>query len=306
MAHTGENPIGELIDGMLSPARTGNAPAEADLWIEALHGLRERLRRDGVLLPRQSPRPLELLEQPNDPFGLDPAAIERVRPFFDFLYRRWFRVRSQGFEHVPEEGPAILVANHGGVLPFDAAMLIMDGLVKSNPPRILRSLVDRRVDGLPGVRGFYAAMGQVIGSRENFRTLLARGDRVLVFPEGAAGIGKSYLSRFLLERFHAGFVEEAVRAEVPIVPVALMGPESQAPVITNLRTVAHWIGLPALPITPTFPLLGPLGLIPLPVSYRIDYGPPILPDEFAARPPDLAAAGVRDLIQDMLQDLRRR
>lgn len=304
MAHTGENPIGELIDGMLAPAR-GNAPDEAELWMQALDGLRERLRRQGALpeLPEERP---ELPNEDGDPFGLDPETIERVRPFFEFLHRRWFRVRSQGFDHVPAEGPAILVANHGGVLPFDGAMLIMDGLLRGKPPRVLRALVDRWVEELPVVRPFYAAVGQVIGTRENFRALLTRGDRVLIFPEGTAGIGKSFLSRFQLERFHPGFVEEAVRARVPIVPVALMGPESQAPVITDLRNLARRIGMPTLPITPTFPLLGPLGLIPLPVRYRIHYGPPILPDELAARAPGLAAAEVRDLIQGMLQDLRRR
>ncbi|MCP3983736.1 MAG: acyltransferase family protein [bacterium] len=303
MAPTGENPIGELVDGMLGQPRAPRTGNEAELWSEALDGLRARLREQGALPGLPDARPAKAVD---DPFGLDPEAIERARPFFEFLYRRWFRVQSHGFEHVPEAGPAILVANHGGVLPFDAAMLIMDGLHHGDPPRVLRTLVDRFVAELPVVSPFYAAMGQVTGTRENFRALLARGDRVLVFPEGAAGISKSFFSRFVLEDFHSGFVEEALRAQVPIVPVAVRGPESQAPVIADLRQVGARLGLPAFPITPTFPLLGPLGLIPLPVQYRVRYGPPIPAEDLFAVGPDRAALEVRNLIQSMLAELRPR
>ncbi|MBW2393619.1 MAG: acyltransferase family protein [Deltaproteobacteria bacterium] len=302
MTGTGEDSIGELVDGMLGGPRLEIANAEAELWNEALDGLRARLRKQGALPGLPTSRPPEELD---DPFGLDPATIQRARPFFEFLYRRWFRVQSQGFEHVPQEGAVILVANHGGVLPFDAAMLIMDGLLKTDPPRVLRALVDRFVEQIPAVRPFYSAMGQVIGTRENFRALLARGDRVLIFPEGVAGIGKSFRARFDLDRFHPGFVEEALLAQVPIVPVAMLGPESQAPVIANLENLAEQLGLPALPITPTFPLLGPLGLIPLPVSYRIQYGPPIAPEELLAGPPAQTAAEIRNQITGMLRILRR-
>ncbi len=295
MVHTDQESIGELVEGLLGPTGpTGRRPPgeEAELWLQALDGLRERLRDRGAL-PR-TPRPLD------DPFGLDPEAIERVRPFAEFLYHRWFRVRSHGFEHVPAEGPAILVANHGGVLPFDGAMLIADGLFQGDPPRVLRSLVDRWVQDLPVIQPFYAAVGQVIGTRENFRALLAGGERVLVFPEGAAGIGKSFLSRFLLEPFHPGFVEEAVRANVPVVPVALTGPESQAPVIADLQGVARRLGMPTLPIPVTFPL------IPLPVRYRIRYGPAITPETLSRKAPEKAARDVREHVQGMVDALRRR
>ncbi|MCP5056607.1 MAG: acyltransferase family protein [bacterium] len=302
MTPTGEDSIGELVDGMLGRPRLEIASSEAELWNEALDGLRTRLREQGALPGLPTPRPPKDLD---DPFGLDPEAIGRARPFFEFLYRRWFRVRSQGFEHIPQDGAVILVANHGGVLPFDAAMLIMDGLLQTDPPRVLRALVDRFVEQIPAVRPFYSAMGQVIGTRENFRALLARGDRVLIFPEGVAGIGKSFRSRFELERFHSGFVEEALLAQVPIVPVAMLGPESQAPVIANLETLAGQLGLPSLPITPTFPLFGPLGLLPLPVSYRIAYGPPIAPEELLAEPPERSAVEIRQRVMGMLQGLRR-
>lgn len=248
-----------------------------------------------------------------DPFGLDPEAVRRSFPFFYSLYRGWFRVRSRGHEHLPESGAAILVANHGGLLPFDGAMTVLDVMLHTDPPRLLRCLVDRFVRGIPGVRGFYARTGQVIGTRANVRSLLGRGDLVMIFPEGVAGIRKTMPRRYQLEHFHPGCVREALRAGVPIVPVAIDGPADQAPILYDVQPLARRLGLPVFPITPTFPWMGPLGLLPYPVRYDITYGPPLqLHEEHGpecAEDPervDLLAADVRRCVQRLLDAARSR
>ncbi len=266
--------------------------APVDVWKDALDGLRARLREQGVRPAATAP--------PRDPYAIDAATLERVRPLMDWLYETWFRVESEGHEHLPD-GPAIFVANHGGVLPFDGAMLITDGLRARD--RVMRSLVDRWVDDLPGVRTLFQALGQVIGTREHVRGLLERGEWVLVFPEGMAGIQKRFATRFDLHPFHAGFAREAALAGVPIVPVGLLGPESQAPVLGELPDLARRLGLPSLPLTPTFPWLGPLGLIPLPVTYRIRYGAPIAAEDLAGRLPAEIAERTRRTVQGMVDDL---
>ena len=222
-----------------------------------------------------------------DPFGLDVATVEKALPILLALYRFWFRVQSEGHEHLPRRGGAILVANHGGLLPFDGAMAAVDTLLHSDPPRLLRPLVARFVRDLPLVRDFYAGTGPVIGTRENFRKLLVQRELVLVFPEGVEGIRKTVPDRYRLQHFHPGFVEEAVRHRVPVIPLAIIGPDDQAPILYDVKTIARWLKLPTFPITPTFPWLGPLGLLPYPVRYRIVYGEPLalhaqLPREAAA------------------------
>jgi 1-acyl-sn-glycerol-3-phosphate acyltransferase len=210
-----------------------------------------------------------------DRFGMSPDAVRRAFPFFYALYRLYFRVQSRGHENLPVRGPAILSSNHGGLLPFDGAMLVIDLLLKTDPPRLARAIVDRWAGSLPWVNIFYARVGQVVGTRENFADLLADGQLVLVFPEGTAGIRKPITQRNHLQGFHVGFVEEALRAGAPIVPTAVVGTDDQAPILYDFKGLARRLGLPAVPITPTFPWLGPLGLLPYPVRYRIVYGEPL-------------------------------
>jgi 1-acyl-sn-glycerol-3-phosphate acyltransferase len=214
-------------------------------------------------------------EMPFDRFGFSPETARRAFPFFHLLYRAYFRVRSEGHEHLPRDGAAVLAANHGGLLPFDGAMGVIDVLLHTDPPRLVRSMVDRWAGTLPWINVFFARVGQVVGTRENFADLLDDGQLVLVFPEGMDGIRKPVTQRYRLQAFHVGFVEQALRARVPIVPMAFIGSDDQAPILYDLKPLARRLGLPVLPITPTFPWLGPLGLLPLPVSYRIVYGEPL-------------------------------
>jgi 1-acyl-sn-glycerol-3-phosphate acyltransferase len=154
-------------------------------------------------------------------------------------------------------------------------MVVIDSLLNTDPPRLPRAIVDRWAGSLPWVNVFYARVGQVIGTRENFADLLDDGQLVLVFPEGIDGIRKTVTQRYRLQRFRVGFVEQALRAGAPIVPVAIIGSDDQTPILYDVKPLARRLGLPVAPITPTFPWMGPLGLLPYPVSYRIVYGEPL-------------------------------
>jgi len=207
--------------------------------------------------------------------GFSPSALRIAMPPFLALYRNWFRVRSEGHEHLPAEGPVMLVANHAGLLPFDGAMATLDVLLNSDPPRLPRAVFDRFVGRLGPVRRFFESAGAVMASRDSLGALLRQRQMVLVFPEGMEGIVKPVTQRYRLQRFHTGFVRQALEHRVPVVPVAIAGSDDQAPILYDVKPLARRLGLPAAPITPTFPWLGPLGLVPYPVRYRIVYGEPI-------------------------------
>jgi 1-acyl-sn-glycerol-3-phosphate acyltransferase len=259
------------------------------------------------LLPEADRRRLAALdhlvdgEVPYDRFGFSPGAARAAFPLFYALYRLYFRVESRGHENVPAEGPTILAANHAGVLPFDGAMAVLDVLLHTDPPRLPRAVVDRWAGSLPFVNVFFARVGQVIGTRENFTDLLEDGQCLLVFPEGMSGVAKRITQRYRLQRFHPGFVEQSLRSRAPIVPMAILGSDDQMPVLFDLGGLAKRIGLPMLPITPTFPWLGPLGLLPYPVRYRIVYGEPLA---FHERFGPEAADDAR-LVQHLTQQVRR-
>ena len=249
----------------------------------------------------------ELGAYPYDRLGLSARATRRTFALFRLLYRHYFRVESSGHEHLPQKGGMILAGNHGGLLPFDAAMVIVDVLLRAEPPRLVRSIVERWAGTLPFVNVFYSRVGQVIGTRENFREVLRTDQAALVFPEGVEGIRKRAAERYCLQRFHLGFVEESLRNRVPIVPVAIVGADDQSPILYDVKPLAKLLGLPVFPITPTFPLLGPLGLLPYPVKYEIRYGEPFrfheeYPPE-AVRDPHAVrylAEQVRRRIQEMV------
>jgi 1-acyl-sn-glycerol-3-phosphate acyltransferase len=236
-----------------------------------------------------------------DRFGLSSETLRRTLPLVYALYRFYFRVRSQGHENLPSEGPAILVSNHGGLLPFDGAMTVLDVFLHTDPPRLPRAIVDRWAGTLPYVNVFFARVGQVIGTRENFSTLLDDGELLLEFPEGIEGIRKPIHQRYRLQSFHVGFMEHALRARVPIVPVAILGSDDQAPILYDVKPLARRLGLPTAPITPTFPWFGPMGLLPYPVGYRITYGEPIPVHERFG--PEAAEDG--RLVQSLVAQVRR-
>jgi 1-acyl-sn-glycerol-3-phosphate acyltransferase len=226
-------------------------------------------------------------DTPYDRFGLSSRSLRQAFPFFLLLYRGWFRVKSQGHEHLPCSGPAVIASNHAGLLPFDGAMMVMDIALNTDPPRLARSVVDHWAGSLPWINVFFARVGQIVGTRENFADLLREGQMVLVFPEGMAGVTKRITQRYRLQKFNIGFIEQALRAGAPVVPAAVIGSDDQAPILFDLPSVAKTLGLPMAPVTPTFPLLGPLGLLPYPVGYRIVYGEPLqLAEQFGPEDAD--------------------
>jgi 1-acyl-sn-glycerol-3-phosphate acyltransferase len=218
--------------------------------------------------------PTRLNEFGFDPWGLHPATVRKTILPILLLYRYWFRVETSGIERVPPGG-VLLVANHAGQLPFDATMVSAAMLLEADPPRILRGMAEYWVSELPFVSEIAARGGAVAGTPETCREMLEAGEAVLVFPEGVRGMNKLYKDRYKLQRFGTGFVRLALEAQVPIVPIAVVGSEEQQPGLANWRGLGRALGMPAFPVTPTFPWLGPLGLLPLPVKYRIHFGDPL-------------------------------
>ena len=212
-----------------------------------------------------------------DPYGFDPDYLTSAIAPLLWLYRRYFRVETLGIDRVPAEGQVLLVANHSGQLPFDAAMIALALLVDRDPPRAARALVDTWVPTLPFVSTFMARCGQIVGTPENCRRLLAAGECLLVFPEGTRGLGKPFRERYRLQDFGLGFLRMALENDAPIVPIGVVGAEEQAPQILDLKPLAKLLGFPYLPITPT---LLPL---PLPSRYHLYFGEPM---RFTGSPDD--------------------
>jgi 1-acyl-sn-glycerol-3-phosphate acyltransferase len=212
-----------------------------------------------------------------DEFGYDPDLVEHVlAPLLRPLYRHWFRVEVRGLEHVPDEGPALVVGNHAGTLPLDAMMVAL-ALHDEHPAhRSLRVLAADLAFTLPVVAPLARKSGNTLASSEDAERLVEAGELVGVFPEGYKGLGKPYRDRYRLQRFgRGGFVEVALRTGAPIVPVAVVGSEEIYPMVLNLRRLARLLGFPYFPVTPTFPLLGLLGAIPLPSKWVIEFCPPV-------------------------------
>jgi 1-acyl-sn-glycerol-3-phosphate acyltransferase len=235
-----------------------------------------------------------------DEFGLDPAAVERSRPLLDFLCERWWRVEVEGLEQLDPEEPALLVANHSGLLPYDG--LVLAHVIERAIGRRPRFLVADWLVTLPFAQPRLARLGGVRACRENAQRLLRAGHSVIAFPEGAKGATKVFADRYRVQRFgRGGVVRVALEERVPLVPVSVVGAEEAHPILFKLRTVARSVGLPFVPVTPTFPWLGPAGLLPLPSKWRIRIGDPMPTDGVGAE-----SADDEVLISRMTEDLRQR
>jgi 1-acyl-sn-glycerol-3-phosphate acyltransferase len=237
--------------------------------------------------------------------GHDPIFIDRAAPLLEFLWSRYFRVRLLGIENVPNEGPAILVANHSGGIPYDGTLL-MYGIRRDHPRhRRVRPLVANFAFRAGWMSHVVARVGGVRASTETALPLLAAGELLAVFPEGLKGVGKLYRERYRLARFgRGGFARLSRAAQVPMIPIAIVGAEEIHPVVGKLTALSAPLGLPYIPITPTFPWLGPFGLLPVPTKWTIQIGAPI-PPPGTDDPQETtqAAEAVRSAIDLMIADL---
>jgi 1-acyl-sn-glycerol-3-phosphate acyltransferase len=210
-----------------------------------------------------------------DPFGASPDVLRRTLLPSALIYRHWFRVATRGIERVPE-GRVLLIANHAGnTFAWDGTMLGLSMLLEAEPPRLVRGMVEYFLPQIPYFGVLMHRAGSVVGTPRNCVQLLEHDEAVMVFPEGAEGFVKPYRKAYQLQRFGLGFMRLALETGTPIVPVGIVGGEEQSPGLADVKWLGRLIGSPAFPITPTFPWLGALGMIPLPVKYRIFFGEPL-------------------------------
>ncbi len=212
-----------------------------------------------------------------DPFGFDPAVRARVKPFFRFLYDYYWRVEVEGIENVPSTGPVLLAANHSGTLPFDAAMISLAVEDEHPAHRVVRMLYAKFVTDLPLVGGLFSRLGGVEASTSNGSVLLKRGEAVGIFPEGEEALGKPYHQAYCLRPFRTGVAHLSARVQAPVVPVAVIGAEETSRALFRIAQIPKMFRVPFIPVPSLFPLLGPLGLLPLPMKWRIRFGAPVYP-----------------------------
>jgi 1-acyl-sn-glycerol-3-phosphate acyltransferase len=253
-----------MTDGGL-PAPDNSPTPEPDIWDRRVAGalslLRHRLTGDYEV----------------DEFGFDKQLTESVfLPLLRPLYRSWFRIETFGIKHLPDEGPALIVANHSGTVAIDAVMLAVAVHDEHPAKRFLRLLGADFVFRMPGLSEVARKSGGTLACNPDAERLLRAGELVGVFPEGFKGVGKPFAERYKLQRFgRGGFVSAALRTGTPIIPASIVGAEEAYPLLGNIRPLARLIGTPYFPVTPLFPWLGPLGMVPLPSKWLIEFGEPI-------------------------------
>ncbi|MBN6036108.1 lysophospholipid acyltransferase family protein [Amycolatopsis sp. 195334CR] len=267
-------------------------PAEAELpdaLVTLLKFVRNRLTGDYTV----------------DEFGFDAELTDALlMPPFRALYEKWFRVSTHGVHNLPVEGGALLVSNHSGTIPLDALMTAVAVHDEHPEHRHLRGLGADLVFRMPLVGSLARKSGQTLACNPDAERLLRAGELVGVWPEGFKGIGKPFSSRYKLQRFgRGGFVSAAMRAGVPIIPCSIVGAEEIYPKIGDIKPLARLLGLPYFPVTPFFPLLGPLGAIPLPTKWHIEFGEPIRTDQFGPDAEDdpMLVFNLTDQVRESIQ-----
>ena len=274
--------------------RAGPTPAEADELQDVLAFVRRRLTGEYEI----------------DEFGFDPELTEQVlAPLARFLHEKWWRVDWIGMENVPAEGAALLVANHAGTVPWDAVVMKFGVLDHHPGHRHVRLLAADLAFTMPFIGALARKSGNTLAAPEDAYRLLDKGELLGVFPEGYKGVGKPFSERYKLQRFgRGGFIELALRARCPIIPVSIVGSEEIYPMIHNAKTIARIGGFPYFPVTPFFPWLGPVGLIPLPSKWIIEFGAPIDTSELGedAWQDPLTVFELTDRVRDEIQQTLHR
>jgi 1-acyl-sn-glycerol-3-phosphate acyltransferase len=277
---------------------------DAETWKGAWYMVNYTLEYQGDILKRRLSGDYE-----TDEWGLDWEFLEAVRPFFDFLYKIYWRVQTTGIEHIPDYDRALLVSNHSGQLPWDGSMVMTAVLNEHPAQRLVRNLYANWFPTLPFLSAMFVKMGQAMASVENGIRLLEQEELVGVFPEGYKGVGKLYKDRYKLARFgRGGFVKMALKTQAPIIPVAVVGAEETYIAVAQSNLMSRLTGFPYFPISLRFPWLGLLGVVPLPSKWYIDFGEPIPMDSYE---PDAAenlvvvsqlTDQVRNVVQEMIHD----
>ncbi|GMV42612.1 MAG: acyltransferase [Myxococcales bacterium] len=246
------------------------------------------------------------IELPFNAYGYDPYGVSRRHLvwFYSALavfYRRYFRVRAHGVEHVPARGAAMLIGNHSGSLPVDGGMVLASMLLEHEPPRLVHGMVEKFAEAWPFVSEWFNRIGQFTGLPDHAVRLLKEGRMLMVFPEGARGTGKLYKDRYKLVRFGTGFMRLALQTRTPIVPFAFIGGEEALPAMFHLNGLAKLIGAPYWPVPPH------LVPFPLPVPCELYYGEPLVfegdgtePDEVIEEYVGRVKLRIRELIADGL------
>jgi 1-acyl-sn-glycerol-3-phosphate acyltransferase len=229
-----------------------------------------------------------------DPFGMSRAHVGGALRVVRWLYRNYFRASAFGIENLPADGRVLLVANHSGQLPYDGMVIGAACFLEPPQPRLVRSMVEYFVPTVPFASYLFSRWGQITGTPENCRRLLASEEAVLVFPEGVRGVSKPFSKRYQLEDFGKGFMRLALEMQAPIIPVAVIGAEEQAPAV-NVKSLARLFRVPAFPIVPYPPFLP---LVPLPVKYRVYFGEPM---SFTGNPDD-----DDDVLDDQVKTVKNR
>ena len=276
----GEN-VHNLAPGLIDKIRSGLSSDlfDPDTWKGLWFMLNYTLEYQADFFKRRYSGEYEV-----DEWGYDPEFMGLFKPFFEFMYTKYWRVQTSGIENIAAEGRTLLVSNHSGQLPFDGAMIGMAVMQEHETQRLVRSLYAPWFPTLPFVSTFMTKMGQTIANEENGIRLLKQEQLVAVFPEGIKGVGKLYKDRYKLARFgRGGFVRMALKTQSPIVPVSVVGAEEIYISLYNAKAIARLIGFPFFPITITWPWFGLLGVVPLPTKWYIDFGEPIPTDSY---PPD--------------------
>jgi 1-acyl-sn-glycerol-3-phosphate acyltransferase len=275
IAHARDHDPPEQAAPRISPRPEAPSPAEPPAQESTLGTARDFWSSD-FYLRKWGRLGLRSRSEEVDEFGYDPVYEERVLPFFRFLYEKYFRVQTTGIEHIPGDGRCLLVANHSGTLPVDGMMLRYAVRHEHPQHRNVRWLVEDAIFHFPFMGNFINRLGAVRACQENAERLLEHGALVAVFPEGMKGMGKPFRDRYRLQRFgRGGFVKLLLRTRTLVVPVAIVGGEEANPMLARVEYLTKALGLSYLPLTPTFPLLGPLGLLPAPTKWKVSFGEPL-------------------------------
>ncbi|HEV2087291.1 MAG TPA: lysophospholipid acyltransferase family protein [Cryptosporangiaceae bacterium] len=289
---TGDGNLARAADPPAAAPDTGSGTAPEDPWDRKVAGALSFLRRRLTG------------EYEVDEFGFDAELTDTVlaAPFRP-LYEKWFRVEVSGMEHVPDTGGALIVANHSGTIALDGVMTALALLDHHPARRHLRLLGADLVFKTPFVGEFARKSGNTLACQADAERLLSKGELVGVYPEGFKGVGKPFADRYKLQRFgRGGFVSAALATKAPIIPCAIVGAEEIYPMLGNSPLLARLLGAPYFPLTPTFPWLGLLGLIPLPSKWYIEFGPPIETADLAGYTDDqMLMFNLTDQVRETIQ-----